>query len=147
MIENKVPTNQDIENYLKEYGWNYKTTESENGNVIISPFRLSSNDGVLISFRVEGEFIVVSTLDFMTELSDKDALTAFALNDTLKLIKVFPISKDPLCVDVGFELWAEACSKETFFAFMDMLCLGIETILDKREAKEIVFIPKFVRFQ
>jgi hypothetical protein len=148
MNEHKLPTIEDIEKFLTEYGWGFKkTTYDDNKEAIVSPLRLNEKEGVLLSFSVEGEFVMVSTVDFMNDVPQEEAMKIFSLNDTIKLVKLYPVSENPLKIEVGFELWAEAWNKDTFFAFMDMLCLAIETVVDKLNRKEITFTPRYTTFR
>ncbi|RJR27897.1 hypothetical protein C4561_01260 [candidate division WWE3 bacterium] len=145
MDENKIPSISDLEQFLQEYGWTFKKL-NPNGDkeVLVAPFNFDDQKGIYISFRIEGEFVMVSTVDFMMNVPETDISKLFALNDRLKLVKLYPVTENPLAVELGFELWADAINKDTFFAFMDMLCLSIEAIMEKLEKNELTFDTKWV---
>lgn len=143
-------TTETIKNYLKEYGWNYRETQTENGSqIIISNYKLeNAQKGILISFHIEKEFLVVSTVNLLTEVPSSYALRLLVLNDRLKLVKLFSsiAGDDTMDCDLGFELWNESFNQTTFFAFMDMLCLGIEVTLKLMEKESIPHQTKFVSY-
>ena len=148
MEESKIPTINDLEQFLQEYGWTFKKL-NPNGDkeVLVAPFNYDNQKGVYISFRIEGEFVMVSTVDFMMNVPETDMPKLFALNDRLKLVKLYPITEAPLAVELGFELWGDAVNKGTFFSFMDMLCLNIEAILEKSKNRELSFETKWITLE
>lgn len=147
MDEKKTPTNSEIEEFIKEYGWSFRKTVAQDREVLLCPLTISTQEGILISLRVEGDFVIVSTVDFMNNVSSEDTNKLFSLNDTLKLVKLFPVSQDGSKVEIGFELWAEAWNKLTFFAFMDMLCMAIEKVLNMLDSGDLSFTPRYLTFE
>jgi hypothetical protein len=150
-MENKIPTIEEIGNFLKEYGWSYRESPADTGQpVLIAPYALDGQEkGILLSFHIEGEFVMVSTIDMLDQVPNIYAESLFSLNDTIKLVKIYSVpSLEPntLDVNVGFELWGESWNKNTFFAFLDMLCLGIEKTLKFIDEKNISHQTKFVTF-
>jgi hypothetical protein len=150
----KQPTLNELKSYLDEYGWKYKggfkSPENNNAAYLVSPYTLESGGrGILISFRVEGEFVIVSTVEFLKNIPEKFSKEILNLNDTLKLVKLFNVNEENggyLDVELGFELWNESWNKETFYSFMDMLCLGIEKTISIVESKKIDHETNFVSF-
>lgn len=121
----------------------------KNTPVVISPYSLDNNQGVLLVFHIEGEFVMASTSGLLIDVPAENTIDLLQVNDSLKLVKLFTTDinlDDKLSVDIGFELWNESWNKETFFAFMDMLCLGIEVTLEEVEERKIPHQTKFVSF-
>lgn len=150
MEENiNIPTFEEIIDFLGEYGWNYRDTTSDHGErVILTNFALDDNSGVLISLHVNEEFVMVSTVKLMTGLNQEDAVKLLILNDILKLVKVYGIEEEGnIEAEVGFELWAGAWNKETFFSFMDMLCMGIQRTLDYLEEEGIEYSNELIEYE
>ncbi len=148
-------TLDDIKQFLNEYGWQYQETtgnaiDKENEPCLIAPFSLSHTQGILITFSIEGEFVMVNTVKLLDNVLIEHPLNILMLNDTLKSVKLFamPIEKtDFMDVELGFELWSEAWNQETFFAFVDLLCLGIESVLNSAKSMNIPHETKFVAFE
>jgi hypothetical protein len=155
MKKAKMPTIEEVEKFLTEYGWEYRriagdTTSKKDAPVVISPYSLNNSQGVLLVFHIEGEFVMASTSGLLIDVPAKNTIDLLQLNDSLKLVKLFTTDlhlEDKLSIDIGFELWNESWNKETFFAFMDMLCLGIETTLEEVEKRKIPHQTKFVSFE
>lgn len=131
-VKVKQPKLEEVEKYLKEYGWNYRKTQSEDGDFLVAPLLLPNEKGILTTFSVSGEFVMVSTYKFLTKVSAKESAEFLKLNDKIKLAKLFCVESENenLEVEVGFELWAESWNKETFFAFLDMFSLGVEKVFE-----------------
>lgn len=153
MEETKRPSYEELKQYLGEYGWSFKETTADEGKqLLVTPFYLESErKGILITFRVEGEFALVSTMDFLVGVPARYADKVLKLNDTTKLVKLFMVNEinesgGAMDLEVGFELWGEAWNKETFFAFMDMLCMGIERVKQKFVTGGWEHETKFVTF-
>lgn len=154
MKEAKVPTIEEVEEFIAAYGWAFRritgdTSSKKNTPVVISPYSLDNNQGVLLVFHIEGEFVMASTSGLLIDVPAENTIDLLQVNDSLKLVKLFTTDinlDDKLSVDIGFELWNESWNKETFFAFMDMLCLGIEVTLEEVEERKIPHQTKFVSF-
>jgi len=145
----KIPTNEEIKVFLDGYGWHYRETASTEGKaVIISPYILEKEKkGILISFRAEGEFIMVSTAGFLKNVPESFSKNLLVMNDRIKLVKLFIVDSSEagtFDAELGFELWNESWNKETFYSFMDMLALGIERIIEKLAAENIPYKTGFV---
>lgn len=151
----RILTLEDIKQFLDAYGWKYRETtgnavDKENEPCLIAPFSLNSIQGILVTFSIEGEFVMVNTIKLMDNVPIEHSLNIMMLNDTLKSVKLFamPIEGTELMdVELGFELWSVAWNKDTFFAFMDLLCLGIESVLDSAQELKIPHETKFVTFE
>ena len=150
MEPTRIPTIEKVKLFLEEYGWHFREIVSENKTSLISPYTLEGeNKGVLISFKIEGEFVMVSTVDFLKNIPDSFTINLLSLNDKLKLIKIFVTSQNgdnTVNADVGFELWDNSWNKEGFFSFMDMLCLGIEKTIEMVSTENIPYQTNFVTF-
>lgn len=147
----KVPTMEELKSFLEGYGWKYKEqTNPEGMQYIIAPYTLESEPkGVWVSFKIAGEFIMIATVGFLKNVPGSDCQKLLEINDKLKLVKLFSISTNPegsSNVELGFELWNESWNKETFYAFMDMLTLGIETTLKKVVEQNITHETSFVTY-
>ena len=60
MQQPKTIIPEEIEMFLDGYGWHYKETTSDSGMVVVSPYLLKKeNKGILITFSVSGEFVMV----------------------------------------------------------------------------------------
>ena len=145
----KIPTIEEIKAFLGDYGWHYRESTPNDGKVVIlSPYTLEKEKkGVLISFRIEGEFVMVSTVGFLKDVPVGNSKDLLDLNDCIKLVKLFVVSSGragDVNAELGFELWDESWSKETFYSFMDMLALGIEETLEKLAVKNIPHETEFV---
>jgi hypothetical protein len=150
--QNNFPTFEQIADFLTAYSWTFRETTAgeEKKRVIIADYRMESGEGVLLSFRPEGEFVVVSTVDLLRNVPREYAIRMLQLNDTLKLVKMYMVGApdaEMLEMDLGFELWAESWNKDTFAAFMDMLCFGIETTLAKLKEEGIPHETQFVTYE
>lgn len=146
-----IPTVEDIKNYLEEYGWKYRETTADNGQaVIISPYTLENEaKGILLSFRIEGEFVMVSTVGLLKTVPIVESKFLLDLNDTLKLVKLFTVETHEdgtMAVELGFELWDKSWNRDTFFSFMDMLCLGIEKVFKNVADRQLPHETSFVSF-
>jgi len=132
MEENiKYPTIEEVSEFLREYGWGFKKIVLSDGSeAIISNYTLEgTKDNIYITFKIEGEFVIASTDHFLSAVPVKYASAFLNLNDYIKLVKVYSVNSkdsDNLEIEVGFELWGESWNKDTFFAFIDMFCFGIE---------------------
>lgn len=147
--KNNTPTMEQVADFLKSYGWNYREVTGENDQkIIIAPYMFETKkQAVYVSFRVEGEFVIISTVGLLSEVPKERAGTFLSINDTIKLVKVFTINPpdaEKLEIEVGFELWAESWEKNTFFSFMDMCCLGIEKVMSQVESENIAHVTRFV---
>lgn len=146
----KVPSLEEIKSFLEEYGWHFKESTSENRTYLIAPYTLEKeNKGILVSFRVEGEFVMVSTVDFLKNVPGGFTKNLLSLNDRIKLVKLFTVGQnndDTFNIDLGFELWSGSWSKEAFFSFMDMLCLGIEKTIKTAATENIPHQTSFITF-
>lgn len=146
----KIPEIKEITSFLEEYGWSYREQEIEGKTVILSNYVLANEDkGILLSFGIEGEFVLVSTVDFLKNVPSKYAQQFLKMNDTLKLVKLYDISSkesDLIHAELGFELWAESWNKYTFFVFLDMLCFGIESVLKKVNEENITHETSFITY-
>jgi hypothetical protein len=151
MENNPKPTVAQIEEFLTEYGWHFRKTQNPQTNeeVIIAPFSLNESQGILISFAINGEFVMVSSVGFLDNIPKNNASDLLILNDTIKLVKLFAVpnqDENLINVDLSFELWAESWNKATFFCFMDMLALAINKMLEIVNQKQIPHHTKFVEF-
>jgi hypothetical protein len=155
MEEAKIPTIEQVEEFLADYGWNFRRVEGDtvtekNVPVVITPYSLGNGKGVLVVFHIEGEFVMASTSGLLSQVPVDKAADLLQINDSIKLVKLFttdPDLEDHLSADIGFELWNDSWNKKTFFAFMDMLCLGIESTLNEVEARQIPHETDFVTFE
>lgn len=148
----KVPTIENIKSFLDGYGWKYRETISEDGGkVIISPYSFEKEaKGILVSFRVEGEFIMVSTVGFLKNTANSFSGNILGMNDRIKLVKLFSVgSSTPgtFNAELGFELWGESCNKETFYSFMDMFCFGIEKTVEAFAENKVDYETDFVIYK
>jgi len=145
-MDNKIPTTEEIKDFLKEYGWSFR----EDRGLLIAPYALEEQKkGILIGFHIEGEFVMVSTIDMLNKVPSTFAVSFLTLNDTIKLAKVYATpSSEPnyLDINISFELWSDSWNKNTFFTFLDMLCLGIENTLKFTTDKNIPHQTNFVTF-
>lgn len=146
-----LPTLQQIQDYLTEYGWNFRLTKNSatDEDVIIAPYSLNTAQGILVSFSIKGEFVLVSSVGLFTNVSKELAFEFLELNDTIKLAKLFATPQvDPnfLDIDISFELWAESWEKGPFFAFMDMMAFGIEKTLEVITQKGVPHETNYVEF-
>lgn len=150
-MPNKIPAIEEVIEFLEGYGWKYREqTLDNNDRMLLSNYRLSDSDkGVLISLFIKGEFVIVSTVGLLNNVPVSFAPRLLSYNDTLKLVKVYSTNSTPTSLDVelGFELWAESWKKDTFYAFMDMFCLGIDTALGKIEQEKIPHVTNFISYQ
>lgn len=147
----KLPKIEEIESFLKDYGWNFrraKNAEDNEMDVVIAPVMLDDGKGVLLSFHVIGEFVMVSTLGFLKDVKSEYARELLRLNDTVKLAKIYEFSADDgmMECEVGFELWGDAWNKETFFAFMAMLELGVNEVYKYVKKQKIEHKTDFIEF-
>lgn len=146
----KIPTIEEIKSFLTDYEWHFKETNSDGKDVILAPYTLDKeHKGILISFRVEGEFVMVSTVGLLKEVPSSFSQKLLELNDRIKLVKLYIVDqKNPemIDVDLGFELWNESWNKETFHSFMDMLGFGIEKALDTASSENIPHQTSFVTY-
>jgi hypothetical protein len=146
----KEPTYDEIISFLESYGWKFRdTTNNQGQRAILSNYSLSDEKGILLTFYISGEFVIVSSYKLLENVPSSYAPRLLFLNDTLKLAKLYCVNQKEakLEIDIGFELWAEAWNKETFFAFMDMLCLGIEKVLEVVEEEKIPHQTQFVNYK
>lgn len=149
------PTIGEIEEYLTIYGWKYRKTTYANGaEVIIAPYSLDNDkkEGILITFSIAGEFVMVSTRDFMKGVPNLYSSYLLGLNDKIKLVKLFAVNEvlnlsDDLDLEVGFELWAEAWNKETFCVFMDCLGFAIDKAVRFADEKSIPYSKRWITFE
>jgi hypothetical protein len=150
--ETKVPSLDELKSFLTEYGWNFRSVKSPDGmEYLQTNYRLENDNskGILISLSVQGEFVLVSSTSFLTNVPKDDSSKLLSLNDTLKLVKIFSVGENVngnLDAEIGFELWSDAWNKQTFFAFMDMLCFGIEETLTIAQEKNISHETHFVTY-
>lgn len=147
-----LPTIEQIAEFLTAYGWNFQETTGDGGakRLLIADYRLESGQGVFISFRPEGEYVVVSTVNLLRKVPKNFAIQMLQMNDTIKLVKLYLVNspeEEMMELDMGFELWAESWNKDTFAAFMDMLCLGIEVVLSRVEEKNIPYEIQYVKYE
>ena len=146
-----IPTFEKVKEFLKNYDWNYReVTTDENKKLIISNVKLEDvTKGILVSFNIEGEYLLVSTVDFLKEVPNAYSKRLLILNDTLKLVKLFAVyeEKDTLDAELGFELWNESFNEATFYAFMDMLCIGINDLNRILKEEQIPHKTSFVTYQ
>ncbi len=152
MEDVKVPTLDEIKDYLTGYGWKYRETTGGAGQVVlIAPCALANeNKGVLMSFRIEGEFVMVSTVGFLKNISPSYSKRLLELNDKIKLVKLYVTHQnnpEMMDVDLGFELWSEAWSKGSFYSFMDMVAEGVEMVLEVTKTENIAHETDFVIFE
>jgi len=155
MTEYKIPTLEDIKLFLTDYGWHFQeSTADGDKKVIISalapPSLRKDKKGIIISFHLEGEFVMVSTVNFMRNVPLNFSRRLLAMNDTIKCVKIFSVEQknsDKMDVDVGFELWKEAWDRGTFFAFMDALGMAIEVALESLEKENIPHETGYANFE
>lgn len=151
-MENKIiPTIAQIEEYLTEYGWHFRKTNNPQtqAEVIIAPCSLSQSQGILMSFAVNNEFVMVSTVGLLNDVTRDKALEFLQLNDTIKLVKLFATpgtSGDLVNIDLSFELWAESWNKTTFYCFMDMMAFSIPKVLEFTTQKQISHTTKYIEY-
>lgn len=142
-----VPTFEEIKSFLEGFGWNYKETTHDGQPVAIAPFLTKENKGILLSLRVEGEFVMVSTVGLLKNVPVTFGKDLLEIGDTIKLVKIFVTHQDSpetMNAEVGFELWGEAWNKQVFYVFMDTLCMGIEHALDKVNSQNIPHETNFI---
>lgn len=142
MNEPITPLLSEVQSFIDNYGWQSRITTAENDQkVLIAPYSLKkTSQGVLISFRVEGEFVMVSTVGLLKKVPPSFAQSLLTLNDRIKLVKIYnlgPMIPEEMNLEIGFELWGGSWNQETFHAFMDMLCLGIEEVLSSVSLEKI----------
>jgi len=145
------PTLEEIGIFLRGYGWTFKVTTAEGGKeVIVTNYALADGrQGVLLTFSVEGEFVMVSTLGLLKDVPKEEAVKLLSLNDSIKLVKLFMVNRmeeERMEVELGFELWAGSWKEQTFWAFMDMLCLGIDKVLEWVEEKKLTHRSEFLSY-
>ncbi len=146
--EAKQPTLEEIKSFLEGFGWKYRETETDGKTpAIIAPYMRNDDKGILVSFHLEGEFVMVGTVGFIKKFPVEFAKELAKLNDTIKLVKLYVTHEDEdgaLNAEVGFELWNESWSRETFYSFMDMLCFGIEKVTQVLKEQNIAYETDFI---
>lgn len=146
-----VPSLVELRTYLDGYGWKYRETTSSGSTVLIAPFLLEKiSKGILISFRIEGEFVMISTVGLLKDVPIRYSKKLLELNDRIKLVKLYLVNQntiEKMDIDVGFELWGESWNRETFYAFMDLLGLGIENVLLAVDSENIPHKTSYVHFE
>ncbi|HEX8932135.1 MAG TPA: hypothetical protein VF810_03195, partial [Patescibacteria group bacterium] len=106
-------------------------------------------EAVLVSFHIEGEFVMVSTLGLFKDVPIQYSPHFLILNDTSKLVKVYATPTadvQKLNIDLAFELWAGSWQQDVFFAFLDMLALGVEKAVIFAAENQIPHETSFVEF-
>lgn len=152
MDESHAPQLNQLEAFLTAYGWHFQRESSPDGTErLIAPFPLNQEKGILILFNIVGDFVCVNTAGLLKDIPTQFASNLLALNDVVKLVKIFAFPPDRgsnfFDADLAFELWGESCNLGTFSAFMDMLCLGIEKTLDVMAQQNIPHQTSFVSFR
>ncbi len=152
MDERYAPQLNQLEAFLTVYGWHFQRETSPDGTErLIAPFPLNQEKGVLILFNIVGEFVCANTAGLLKDIPTQFAVNLLALNDSVKLVKIFAFPPERgsnfFDADLAFELWAESFNQGTFFAFMEMLCLGVEKTLDVIAQQNIPHQTSFVSFQ
>jgi len=146
-----MPTVDEIKKFLDEYGWRYRLAAKDDNQALLSSYTLEDDKhGILICYRIVGEFVMVSTMGIFKDVPADKASWFLELNDEVKLVKFFSIAgknPDRLDIELGFELWQESWNKETFFAFMDMLCLAIDTTMKKVKERDLPHKTDYVTFE
>ena len=145
-----IPTLENVKEFLTAYGWHFREISPNiNETALLSNYRLeNSTNGVLLSFRIADEFLLVSTVDLLKEVPDQFTKQLLGLNDKIKLVKIFTVDESDKTVDaeIGFELWAESFNKHTFFAFMNMLIFAIENVLKVIAENKVPHVTNFVKY-
>lgn len=145
MTNTHVPVIEEVVDYLSKYGWKYRETTGDGKKVLLAPYGMEKGRAILISFRVEGEFVLVSTVGLL-KVGQDISRRILLLNDMIKLVKLFIVheSDGKIEVDMGFELWAGSWNESTFFSFMDMLQLGIEDVMRVVKQEHIVHETRWI---
>ena len=142
------PTLDQIKQYLTEFGWNYTVVDNVEHPYIYAPIMLYNGKGTVITFHIEGDFVLVSSVDILRDVAKEYSGVLLEQNDTLKLVKIFATpnenEKEYINADFGFELCYESWNRDTFFVFLDFLCLGIDHVLQELEKKDIKFETKYI---
>jgi hypothetical protein len=147
-----TPNLESIKSFLSDYRWEYKEVNPDNKPGLVAPYILEEKiegqtKGILISFRIEGEFVIVTTTDLLKNVPISYCKRFLELNDKIKLVKLYVSEQqdsDSVILDMGFELWGGSWNKDTFEAFMDMLTLHIEEILEIAKAENIPHETHFI---
>ncbi|NMC35590.1 hypothetical protein GYA49_00945 [Candidatus Beckwithbacteria bacterium] len=146
----KFPTLEEIKTFLSNYGWNYKETNADGKTVLLSPLTLEGKaKAILLSFRTEGEFVMVNSVGLLKQVPANYCQSLLDLNDKLKLTKIFITKQSEpgkIDADMGFELWDGAWNQDTFFAFLDMLTLGIHKVLNTLDYEKVPYKTSFVTY-
>lgn len=146
----KTPKIEEIKQYLDELGWKYRENITDEQPYLLAPMMLSNEESTLVSFLISGDFVIVCTNGLFKGVSKEKASDVLALNDIVKLVKIFAVpeesSEGKINVDLGFELCYEAWNKGTFFIFMDMLSFGADKALEYFEEKGIEHKSDYIQF-
>lgn len=146
----KTPKIEEIKEYLDEIGWKYKESKTDNQPYLLAPMMLSNEESTLVSFLISGDFVIVCTNGLFKGVPKEKAADILALNDIIKLVKIFSVpeesSENKINVDLGFELCYDAWNKGTFLMFIDMLSLGADKALEYFEEKGITYKPEYIQF-
>lgn len=144
----KEPTLAELKSFLEGFGWNFRETSGDNKKqLLVAPYLRNDGKGILISFHIEGEFVMVGTVGFIKRLPSEFAKDLLMISEVIKLVKVYVTHKDhdgSLNAEVGFELWNESWNKKTFYDFLDMLCFGIEKTTQELKEKNINYETDFI---
>ena len=149
-LSTTTPTLEQVKEFLTGYGWNFRDIESDDSKkAVITNYHLEDpTKDILISLHIEGEFLLVSTVDFLRSIPDSYSKQLILLNDKVKLVKLYAVSENEgaLDIELGFELRNEAFNETTFYAFMDMLGMGIDVVVKAVEDDHIPHKTNFVTY-
>lgn len=120
-----------VQEFLLKYNnWNSSIQRTADGeSFLYCPF-VGSNDAVVfLLLKIEGDFLTVSTIDFL-KIDKKDTYEHIArLNDKLKLVKAFLPANQKEFIEIGFEIIKEVFSYDLFETYMDMIAVTLESLL------------------
>lgn len=147
-IQYPKPTLDQIKEYLTEFGWNYTVVDNTQHPYLYAPVMLYNNKGIIVTFHIDGDFVLACSIDLLRNISIEHAPYLLSLNDTLKLVKIFTIRNENdekhINADLGFELCYEAWNKDTFFVFLDFLCMAMDVVVEALEKKDIKYESKYI---
>jgi hypothetical protein len=143
-MDNRIPTVDEIELMIKEYGWSYRRGKRTDGSEFLyAPLNFNDEKGILVYFTIEGEFLMVTTSNMVKDIDKKYAMDFLELNDFIKMVKLFAhIDNDKLNINLGFELVGDAINKDTFFTFLDAMDWAAHKVMSFVEGSKIVFDDK-----
>src|SRR5690606_11359195 len=102
------------------------------------PFVSSDDKVVFLLFKFVGDFLMVTTLDFLEIKKSGAYEEVVKLNDKLKLVKLFQPDEEKQYIEMGFEVIKELFSYDNFVTYMDMICVSLENlIMNEKELKNI----------